>query len=110
MIKKTIRETVQENFQAHPALLWDTVKCKIRGASIAYSSKKQRIVNKILEDLENKITELNVEYNRYKSEEILSQLEETKTLFLKKWNKTKGAIIHSKCKYAELGEKTQIIF
>ena len=111
MIKNTISETVQENCQAHPALLWDTVKCKIRGASIAYSSKKQRNVNKVLDDLENKITELNAEYNRYKSEEILSHLEETKTLFFKEMeNKTKGAIIRSKCRYAELGEKNTNYF
>ena len=45
----------------------------------------------LLQDKNYKITELNVEYNRYKSEEILSQLEETKTLFSKKWKtKQKG--------------------
>ena len=61
--------------------------------------------------MENKITELNAEYNRYKSEEILSHLEETKTLFFKEMeNKTKGAIIRSKCRYAELGKKNTNYF
>ena len=29
MIKNTISETVQENCQAHPALLWDTVNARL---------------------------------------------------------------------------------
>ena len=41
LIKDTIMQTVRDNEGANSKLLWDTMKCKIRGASIKFSSDKK---------------------------------------------------------------------
>ena len=48
LVKKTILETKELNHDANPSLLWETVKCQIRGQSIKYASgKKRKSVNEI---------------------------------------------------------------
>ena len=46
LIKETIQETITDNPNTEPPLLWDTVKCKVRGVSINYSSRKAKANNK----------------------------------------------------------------
>jgi len=41
-IKKTIRDAIQDNNGCNPNLLLDTVKCRIRGATVKYSSYIKR--------------------------------------------------------------------
>ena len=57
LIKETIQETITDNPNTEPPLLWDTVKCKVRGVSINYSSRKAK-ANKEFHELEQKINDL----------------------------------------------------
>ena len=54
IITNCIEQTIKDNENTDPILLWDTIKCRIRGTSIKYASRKKRQnINKYkgLEDL-----------------------------------------------------------
>ena len=92
-------------------LKWEYIKTEIRGFTIQYSSRKNKAqrdfkmkLEKDLYDIEselhNQISELNV--NRYKFiKEEIEKIEEAET---------KGAIVRSKVRWAEAGEKKHKIF
>ena len=92
-------------------LKWEYIKTEIRGFTIQYSSRKNKAqrdfkmkLEKDLYDIESElhsqISELNV--NRYKFiKEELEKMEETET---------KGAIVRSKVRWAEAGEKNTKYF
>ena len=66
-IKKTILNTVEINSEADPQLLWDTIKCNIRGTAVQFSSKKKKSKENLLALLENRINilekKLSINYN-----------------------------------------------
>ena len=102
LIKNTIKECNTETKLDDKGLLWDYLKCKIRGITISYSVAKAK-QNRILEsellhkirDLETNLSTDNLdEYNTYKKE-----LEMIYT------HKGKGAMLRSKAKVIEEDEK-----
>jgi hypothetical protein len=106
-IKETIVETVNDNPNTE---LWDTIKCKVQGASIKYGFKKNKEHNKELVNLEKKVNELQSKYDKIAlpNHTLLEELEETKQLFATKLEyKTRGAILRCKSRY---GEKNSAYF
>ena len=106
LIKNTIIQTVRDNEGANAKLLWDTMKCKIRGASIKFSSDKKKskknkieIYEKKLKYFEQKISEENTQENINRIEEIKNELEKYTI------EATKGAMIRSRARWCEEGEK-----
>ena len=110
-IKKTIAETIEFNQDSDPLLLWDTIKCQIRGASIKFSSnKKKSKVNKI-QVLEKRINGLEKELGENNSEEVQSLLANTKAELEEYISEaTKGAMIRARVQWYEEGEKNSKYF
>ena len=58
LIEKTIADTIVENNGPTPTLLFDTIKCRVRGVMVNYSSHKKRSDNIKFQDWNNKLTAL----------------------------------------------------
>jgi exonuclease III/uncharacterized protein Smg (DUF494 family) len=115
-IRETIINTIEENPGTDDCLLWDVLKCRIRGTCISYSSKKNKENKKELENIEQEIKRLesilqqkiqnNEEYT-----EIERELNEQKNhrygIIAKKTN---GDIIRSKCDWLENGHTASKLF
>ena len=108
MIKDTIDQFSQENVHTiDKAILWDCLKCVIRGKTISYSTaraKKQKQMEnyllKKIEALEKNLTENNMdEYKTYKAE--LESIYDVKS---------KGEILRSKARIIDLNEKPSKFF
>lgn len=91
-------------------LLWETIKLNIRGETIKYSSWKKKERTKRMKDLESEITRL--EQSEFaNAEETLKFLEDKKSELDKLIHfKTKGAMIRSRARYYEEGEKNSKYF
>jgi hypothetical protein len=57
-IERTIEETATNNQTAEPPLLWETIKSSIRGTCVWYKSKRNKIKDKTIENLEKSIQDL----------------------------------------------------
>ena len=105
-IKKVISDTAIFNQSANPSLLWDTIKLQIRGFSLRYAARKKRSKNNIIQALEKRLHFLEETLTRQQSIETEQQIGEVKEeldKFLEE--KTKGAMIRSRCRWYENGEK-----
>ena len=91
------------------SLLWDLIKCKIRGMTISYSSfkaKKQRIQEA---ELKQKLEEL--EKNIHLNESLIQDYQTTKREYEHIQNiKSQGLMIRSRAQYIEAGEKNNKYF
>jgi len=115
LIKTTINMAIEENKGADPNLLLDTVKCRIRGASIKYSSflKKQKANNFQtwtceLEKLQNQLSLAfeGTDIRRIKME-IDNKTEQLNRLIEED---TAGAILRSRVQNYEEGERNTKYF
>jgi len=111
IISKCIEDTVIENNNlVDKGLLWDLIKCKIRGESITYAVKKKRSMqqreNEILKDIKEK--------ERLLAEgqtSVYDELESLKSEFdMMQSEKAQGAIMMSKAANIEYGEKNTKFF
>ena len=110
-IKTTIRSAVEENSGADPQLLWDTVKCRIRGTSIAYGTFKKRQEDNTLLELEFQLDKYAKMYENKSDSEILSKIENIKSeINIIMQRKAHGAVIRSRTRYFEYGEKNSKYF
>jgi len=111
-ISKCIYNCELDNPDTSRGLLWDTMKCRVRGASVKYSAWLKREKNKNIKYLEHRLSELkkvseNDTHNELHAMEIQRlnfQLEE----YIEK--ECKGAEIRSKSQYYEHGEKNSKFF
>jgi len=112
LIKNNIRDTVNNNYGIEPMLLWETIKCMIRGASVKYSSQKKKKQKEHIIKLEEEINRLEQEYiNNPQSDRIQSELGKHKNeLDIELGIIAKGHIIRSKVKDFELDEKSNSYF
>ena len=103
MVKKIIDNFILNNsYMEDKGLLWDCLKCEIRGQTVSYSSALAQERRKTEKELMDKISVLESdldescvdEYNSYKS-----KLERLYTI------KTKGSMIRSKAKFIKFNEK-----
>ena len=111
LIKETIIETVQYNKDTEPSLLWDTIKCQIRGASIKFSSTLKKNRNNLIEILEKKLNALEEKYAENNCPSIENDISKVKEDLHKEVDrKTKGAIIRCRIRWHEEGEKNSNYF
>ena len=111
LINKTIENVKIDNANARPDILWETIKCVIRGDTINYASRKRKRTKKIEECLEQDINNLEIKYAENPSEPILRDIEIKKHKLDSIYDeKVKGAIIRSKADCTEFGEKSSKYF
>ena len=67
VIRTVIRDTQFDNLEADPALLWDLVKAKIRGATIKFLSEWKQHKKTRIEALENEIAQASQERDQSSS-------------------------------------------
>jgi len=115
LITKTIKDAIKDNKGCNPNLLLDTVKCRIRGASVKYSSYIKRI-NKNnftswteeLAKLESKITDITDEIELRSITDRITFLNSSIESFINK--ETASAAFRCKAMYYEEGEKSSKYF
>jgi len=111
-INKCIENCDIDNPDTSSSLLWDTMKCRVRGASVKFSARLKRERNVRTKELEEEILSLdkliendtNVDYNVNEVQRLKYELEGIVK------NERKGAEIRSKSQYYEYGEKSTKYF
>ena len=73
-VKTCIEETIKDNPETEPSLLWDTVKCRIRGTTIAYSSSKKKEEKNDLKFLEQELAKLKLKYEERLDDDLICQI------------------------------------
>ena len=109
LIKSTILKVLQEVHFDDKNLLWEYLKCQIRSDTIIYSGQKAKqrrqrereLVDK-LEDMEKKLDNNESSYVEYQS--VKTEWENLQN------EKIQGAMIRSKSKWVEYGEKNSKYF
>jgi len=93
-------------------LQWDLLKMEIRGFTVMYSKSKAKARKNEEIDLQNKANELRLKAERNTSDKsILNELFATNLRFEKLLQyKTKGAILRSKARWFEHGERNTKYF
>ena len=90
-------------------LLWEVIKAEIRGETIKYAAKKKKNISKQIEALQKEIKSLEDRLNhpdRISSDDLVQQIrEKRKELEIIIEEKTRGAIIRSRARWYEQGEK-----
>ncbi len=108
-VKQTISDTYKENSNiSDKGLLWDVIKCEIRGMTISYSSFKAKERREYEQALEEKIKHYESEImdkNTFNNYSLIKEEYEKINL-----EKTRGAMIRSRAKYIEHGEKSTKYF
>ncbi|KAL9982000.1 hypothetical protein ACROYT_G010777 [Oculina patagonica] len=118
-IKATIKETLDEYSEdnsVRPTLLWEMVKLKVREKSLLYAKTKKKQTKEREIDLEQSIAKLEEEADKrnlddvqtsHIEEEIDKQKRELEKIIEER---TKGAILRSKTKWYNEGEKNTKYF
>lgn len=110
-IKECITKTVEENINSNPALLWELIKFNIRGASIRFSAEKKKREKLQELKLNTEISRLEEEFDKSQNEEIMEELGIKKQEYEQLMAViTKGAIIRSRARWIEEGEKNTKYF
>ena len=118
-LKKTIEETASTNKEADSCLLWDTMKCKMRGTCIGYASKKnrekkdkieednrkaKRLEDNLCEAVSNKNPEIEIAYIEHQLTEVKRKIEEAIE------EDVRGKALRSKCQWYEHGDRSSKFF
>ena len=108
---KAVQEEYQEDNTVNAALTWEIIKLKVREQSMMYAKTKQTNMSRIEEELDKTINWLQKEIDRSSRDEPEKQ-EMHRKLDKKQReleqiieHKTKGAILTSKCRWYNEGEK-----
>ena len=110
-IKSEIKETIEQNQNLNPLILWDFLKCHIRGETIAYSSFQSRKRKDRVKELTAQIETLEKELARSDTENVKQLLEKNrKELETIIEYKTAGVMQSSKARWIEHGEKNAKYF
>ena len=118
-IKTTIQETLDEyknDESVNPSLLWEMIKLKVREKSLRYSKNKTKQAKQRETFLEQTIARLEADLDNKNSDEMHSlhleeQLNESRLELEKIIEiRTKGAILRSKSKWYNEGEKNTKYF
>ena len=111
IVKETIVEALSNNQFNNKRVLWDFIKCKIRTTTMIYSSEKAKSRNKREKEIWNMLLQLEENCNRTNNQNTFTEYENCKT----EWEtiqleKNNGAILRSKVRFAEEGEKNSKYF
>jgi hypothetical protein len=92
-------------------LKWDFMKCEIRGLTLVHSFAKNKTKREYLKKLNDKLEVLHDQLSENASDDILTEYEQIKgELENIELEEARGAIIRSKTKWAEAGEKNTKYF
>ncbi|KAL9963682.1 hypothetical protein ACROYT_G027211 [Oculina patagonica] len=92
-------------------LLWDIIKYRIRKETISYSKRKARDRRDKLSELEKSVKEWEEKCNELPTAENLAKLEEQKIEYEAMYDYiTQGAMIRSRARWYEKGEKSNSYF
>ena len=110
LINKTILETITDNKGATPNFLFDTIKCRVRGATVKYGSYKKKTDNIILQDWNKKLSELQEKLPHLTSaEDVYHTLGEihllTGRIEVALADITKGSAMRARVQHYEEGER-----
>ena len=94
------------------ALRWDLVKKEVRGFTIAYAKRKAKKVRNEEKKLQEQLNELLAQSAQYKNNPLLRTKIQSTQMRLKRITdqKVKGAILRSKVRWVENGEKSTRYF
>jgi hypothetical protein len=118
-LEKTIEDTITENEGANDGLIWDLMKCKIRGTCIKRGitlnrdkRNRQDNLNKQLTTQENRIQE---EILKNTNSQIIEELEREKNNTKTELDeliaeRTRGAALRSRAEWHEEGNKASKLF
>jgi len=114
-IKKCIQDTLTINRDAPTLLLWETLKCAIRGESIKHGANKKRERNIRISDIENQIKILENKFweSQVDAEKqlIMTEISNLKEKLDRELTFiTKGHVVRSRITDYELGEKCNNYF
>ena len=111
LVKHTIFSTVEINSGTEPVLLWETIKNQIRGTTIQYSSEKSKTYLNKIKTLQNNLYDLESKFQENPSEVLHNNILEVKTeLEQELEKKTKGAMVRSRARWYEEGERSSKYF
>ena len=109
LIKSTISEQIDMNKDKGipPDVLWDTIKCVIAGISVEFSTRKKKENSKMKSEIQERMEKLYLETNNFNCHpEVFEEFERTRAeLDTILEREAKGAIVRSKVKWVEHGEK-----
>ena len=111
LVIKTLNETVEDNMGITPDLLWETIKCRIRGATIQFCSRIKRNKMNNLKILEEKVNDMEKKWRKSPTHDSEQAMLESKTQleqFLEK--ETKAAVVRCGGRWLEYGEKPSKYF
>jgi exodeoxyribonuclease-3 len=111
-INNIIDETIENHKEIkNYGLLWDTVKMRIRGASISYSSYKSKINKTFEKQLEKEREEIEIELAENARDETYERHANIKKeLEIMHNERAKGMQIRAKCTHIELNEHSSKSF
>ncbi len=111
-IKNTINVTLENNKITDALLLWDTMKCQIRGESIRYCSIKKKKRNDELKELQMKqeIQFAEMQINPNDNDKRNEYLETSAQIEHIIQEKTNGNVLRCKIRWYEEGEKCSQYF
>ena len=110
-VRKTIADTVEFNPNTDPLLFWDILKCQIRGYCLKFCARKKKSKTNIIAALEKRLKFLEDILSERKCPEIETQIQKVQdelNTFLDE--KSKGAMIRSRCRWYEDGERSSKYF
>lgn len=102
-IKQVIKTTAEDNANANPSLLWDTIKLQCRGASIKHCSRKKKEKCNRIKELDNLICCLQNTANIGGDPDAQAKLSKAKADLDKEVEEvTKGNIIRCRARWCEV--------
>ena len=113
LVKLILHESLERhNNLEDKGLLWDTIKCEIRGMTITFSKRKSFIEKQNMMELKRKYDKLSADLNSGNaSDQTQSDLDEVvKELETINDKQTRSTMLRSKAKWSELGEKSSAYF
>ena len=111
MVKNVIDDTVKNNSEADPGWKWETIKLAIRSKSIQYASRKKKSKENIIAALESRLKRLENMLNIDPTQEIekdIKEIEEELDIYIAE--KTRGAMVRSRARWVEEGERSSKYF
>ena len=117
-IRSTILDTCANNKGCSKRLLWDTLKCTMRGTCIGYAAKRNKLLNKRRYELQTELTTIKenlAQVHKVQNEADIATLKTRLELLKAEQHEliseeTKGAALRSQYQYYEEGDKSTKFF
>ena len=113
-------DLIEDNFESwvlegsdinDAGIKWDWLKYKIKQATIKYSKEKAKTRRDKIRELEEKLKNLEKEITNNPSENIILEIDSTKSQLQDEYDyRLEGIIIRSRCNWMEYGEKNSKYF